>query len=740
MRRPGPAPARAFVTPTGTTIRFVLLIAVTAYVVMLSATGVSSVAFASVRVEDMAEYAECHQRAVEDSALRRSEQGTAAGSAGDVDASHCHDPRAGMGPLLPVLVAAVFVLVIAAAYWWLPGWRTWRRGYVVLTGAVAPDVEARLTSLTERAGVAGRVDFLIEPLDPRVQGLAFGRAGRRHVVLSGGLLTLCSRDRDAFDTVVLHELAHLRNRDLDIGFLTLLAGRCCLPLIPVLVLTGLSTLSLITAPGGTARTQPAEGGPLPTAALASGVSGSVGGLLLGLTVLLLRNAVLRSRELDADARAVEWMGAAEPLRRLLSHGTGPAAAAGGPRGWGRLLKVHPPPAARVRAAARPGTDHRGIPPLDLFAVGLITAYLYNLMKLGPLGGGTGTSAATGVAAAVVATTFLVGVVATTVWGGVDPGGLRHTEVRPVPRRRALRAAGTGLGLGLCAARVLAPSLASTATMGGGRGLSMVLPYTALCAAAGWGLVCWLERVATAWAPAIRDSRRPRLLLWAVLGLSVAGTWPALLCLLSLPEWTLYASSFVAPGWPGAVVFFLSAQRMTVVSTTAWVSLVIPATCVLLLVGRWWSWRPTAAAARREFGPVGPPGRLWARLGIPTGLAASVLLTPVALLSTQAALWTVIAAAQLLAALWAGRGLALLPVARATLAAYGAGWVAAVSWAAQIDLLGCVVDTNSCRPVEYVDWLSVGMTTAVPGALLAAGLCATLRGRPRRRHPPQVREP
>jgi hypothetical protein len=232
---------------------------------------------------------------------------------------------------------------------------------------------------------------------------------------------------------------------------------------------------------------------------------------------------------------------------------------------------------------------------------------------------------------------------------------------------------------------------------------------------------------------VRNSRRPRLLLGAVLVLSAAGTWPALLYLLSLPQWALYAASFVAPDWPGAVVLLLSAQRMSQVSPTAWVSLAIPAACVLPLAGRWWSWRLSAAAVRGEFGPVRPPGWLWARLGIPTGLAASVLLTPVALLSTRASLWTLIAAAQLTAALWAGRGPALLPVARATLAAYGAGVVATVSWAAQITLVGCAAGTDACHLLWRLGELPLGMTTAPPGAIIAAGVCAALYGRRERRH-------
>ncbi|WP_112467363.1 hypothetical protein [Streptomyces triticisoli] len=199
----------------------------------------------------------------------------------------------------------------------------------------------------------------------------------------------------------------------------------------------------------------------------------------------------------------------------------------------------------------------------------------------------------------------------------------HGEVRSAERNRTLRTA----GLGLCTARILSAALASSTAMVGGHGLSPVLSYAALCAATGRGLVRRLERVVTVCTPTVRDGRRPRLLLCAVPVLCAAGTWPALLYLLHLPEATLYASSFVAPGRPGAVVFFLAVQHMSQVGTAAWVSLAIVTAYVLLLAGQGWSWRPSAVAARGEFVPVRPPGWLWARLGAPAGLVASVLLTP-----------------------------------------------------------------------------------------------------------------
>ncbi|MGH3043888.1 MAG: M48 family metalloprotease, partial [Gaiellaceae bacterium] len=77
----------------------------------------------------------------------------------------------------------------------------------------APDVAAELRGLVAEAGLEREPSFLWNPLNPSPGGLAFGRPGRYHVALSGGLVTTFYTDRPAFRAIVLHELAHLRNRD-----------------------------------------------------------------------------------------------------------------------------------------------------------------------------------------------------------------------------------------------------------------------------------------------------------------------------------------------------------------------------------------------------------------------------------------------------------------------------------------------------------------------------------------------
>lgn len=63
--------------------------------------------------------------------------------------------------------------------------------------------------------------FVLDILNPAVDGLAFGRAGRRYIMLSRGLADLHDREPALFRAVVLHELAHIRNRDLDLTAFTL---------------------------------------------------------------------------------------------------------------------------------------------------------------------------------------------------------------------------------------------------------------------------------------------------------------------------------------------------------------------------------------------------------------------------------------------------------------------------------------------------------------------------------------
>ncbi len=117
---------------------------------------------------------------------------------------------------LGVLVVVAFALYLA-----MPRWKLWRRRLEPLTAEDAPEVVARLAELSGEAGLKTPPQFVWNPLNRAAGGLAFGRAGRRYVALGGGLVTTSYTDPDAFRAVVLHELGHLRNRDVDKTYFTM---------------------------------------------------------------------------------------------------------------------------------------------------------------------------------------------------------------------------------------------------------------------------------------------------------------------------------------------------------------------------------------------------------------------------------------------------------------------------------------------------------------------------------------
>jgi hypothetical protein len=206
-----------------------------------------------------------------------------------------------------------------------------------LTAADAPAVTAEIAVLAREAGLGEPPGLVWDPLDRSPTGLAFGHAGRYTIAVTGGLVVRQALEPEAFRAVVRHELAHIRNRDVDLTYFTISLWYA--------FLLGAVLPFLFTLPDEGVDTILRVGWRL--AALA-------------LLVYLTRNAVLRSREIYADVRASAGPAAFDGVRRAVAGLPRPRRTA-----LGGLSRVHPPPEDRLAAVE----DTR-----PLFALDLATAF------------------------------------------------------------------------------------------------------------------------------------------------------------------------------------------------------------------------------------------------------------------------------------------------------------------------------------------------------------------------------
>ncbi|MFB9902928.1 M48 family metalloprotease [Allokutzneria oryzae] len=242
---------------------------------------------------------------------------------------------------LPWLAGGLLGLggLAALVYLSLPRWRIRRSGLVPLD--LSPELAAELAGLVERAGLRRPPTFLVDPVNPNTGGVAFGTRRRPLVCLDAGLVTRFRWDPAYFRVVVLHELAHLRDNDVPITYLTIAVWRS------FLVVGLLPFLAVLLDPWLTSST-PFES-PFPLWARGYLLDVSViliQVLALVLAVLLSRNAVLRSREYHADDRVASWLGRSAPGQVL-------ATVRGTRLRWSAPLGKHPLPSKRISAVAEP---------------------------------------------------------------------------------------------------------------------------------------------------------------------------------------------------------------------------------------------------------------------------------------------------------------------------------------------------------------------------------------------------
>jgi Zn-dependent protease with chaperone function len=474
-RRPDP-----FAFPSDTTFRFVLLVVAALGASLFLYRGVYTGFIADSRA-DLATYVECYRdsKLGEQSFQAYGELGERSRAyAGCVAPTQRTEARWVLGGL------GLLVVVTIAIYLLIPAARIWRRRLRPLTREDAPEVVDELAVLVRDAGLSKAPVFVWNPLSASSSGVAFGRRGRYVVALGGGLVMTYHSDRDAFRAVLRHELAHLRNGDVDRTYLAIASWWAFLvaALAPFAV-------SLVDEPADYIAAV------LWRAAV------------LAALVYVLRNGVLRARELYADARASSWDGPSGALARVIQALPSPE------RRWGRGLGVHPDPALRARALDDPQPLF-SIGLAESLGTGIVATVAYaNVIAL--LTGFVTDGLELRWLAALIFAPLAVGVVGLGVW--------RATYAS----RFGGKTAPSGISLGLClgAGFLLGQSLSFDRAISGpadkALGLAGFTPLWTLLVLVSIALFTrWLVVAASAWLPAGITARPRRFLSLA--GLVAAG--------------------------------------------------------------------------------------------------------------------------------------------------------------------------------------------------------------------------
>ncbi|MEU1746639.1 M48 family metalloprotease [Micromonospora arida] len=273
----------------------------------------------------------------------------------------------GAGILGELLVAVLLYLLHP---WWLSRRRRMRP---IASGADAELLD-ELADLSRQAGLRRPPTWLVAPYSTTQGGQAFGLADRRRICLDVGLLVRYDLDRAGFRAVLRHELAHLRNGDVDRTYLSIATWWAFVAVAVVPFVAVALKPDLFRVRGGPDTVRPVAEVWFPIVALG----------VLTAVVYLARNAILRARELHADITAAGWDTPGGALGRVVNALPWPPVRTGriglGGR-WTELLArlgSHPSPTRRALAVADPrGTLRPGLAETAGYGVVLGLA-LYNV--------------------------------------------------------------------------------------------------------------------------------------------------------------------------------------------------------------------------------------------------------------------------------------------------------------------------------------------------------------------------
>jgi hypothetical protein len=394
---------------------------------------------------------------------------------------------------------------------------------VLHTHNASPVMLTCLSALCAEAGLRRKPFFLLNPYNAAASGLTFGRFRRSYVVLNSGLVLLFSLDQPAFRAVVLHELGHVRNADIDKTYLTITVGWAFViaALIPWIVMQ-----FFLPQDFGT------------TLSIAWRI------LILSIVIYFTRNAILRAREVYADVRASVWdeqdgqtrqSGQTGALRRVIN-----SLPAVGKGRWRYLFRTHPDPQKRNRLLDDTAALF-SVRFWDAFAVGIVVItgisgvnYLLSLWENEfRISLGQTTEPGWAVATGILAALMIAGIVGLGIWratfaslfGGVTPRALQ-TSVALV--------LGLLLGQALSISSVFTNFIAGVPSLLPGSWtpstligqVTFFLLWDVLLLLMLFLLLCWLKACTATWLNVAMRGSSPGQTYWIALVLAtvILGIW------------------------------------------------------------------------------------------------------------------------------------------------------------------------------------------------------------------------
>lgn len=314
----------------------------------------------------------------------------------------------------------VLLLVAAVIYWLIPSWVIWRRKLSPFAAEDDPKIMSSLKELCREAALAHFPNFLSDPFNPNIGGLAFGRLGRHYVALNGGLLTQFHVNPPQFRAIVRHELAHLKNNDVDKTYFAVAASLAFV--LVAFIPLGVSLIDDVFFGKD----------------LAFGLNLAWRGIVIAGYVYLALAALLRTREIYADVRASIWDGEAGALREILSK---PAR-----KNWLAFLAFHPDPARRLRSFDEPQRLFR-LSYWDAFAAGIASTLAFpELNAIFGLLLDSQYETFTPYGASILFAPMMAGVLGLGAWRAVYIARAQGSKPQGIGRLGALLALGMILGL------------------------------------------------------------------------------------------------------------------------------------------------------------------------------------------------------------------------------------------------------------------------------------------------------